>query len=57
MKSEVLANYQFGWLAGLVLVLFIVVFVSMLAMIFRKGTNESYEEAAKLPLSDGGIKL
>jgi cytochrome c oxidase cbb3-type subunit 4 len=43
-----------GWLAGLVTVFFIVWFVGWTWWAFSPKNKEKFEEAARMPLSDGG---
>lgn len=56
MKAQVLANFGHTWLPSLALILFLSVFISMLLMIYRKGTNELYAKANSLPLDEGELK-
>lgn len=54
MKSLVLSNFDQPWLPSFALLLFLLVFISMLLMVFRPGSRNLYTEASELPLKDGG---
>jgi cbb3-type cytochrome oxidase subunit 3 len=56
MKSAVLSNWNIPWLPSLALILFFSIFMIMLVMIFKKGTEERYGIASQMPLNDEGAQ-
>lgn len=52
-----LANVQdHPFIPVAVLVLFIALFISLIFMIYRKDTNQMYDEASQMPLNDKGAQ-
>ena len=47
-------SISLGWLAGLVTVFFTVWFIGWTWWAFSPKNKEKFEEAARMPLSDGG---
>lgn len=56
MKSAVLSAWDMPWLTSAALVIFFSIFMIMIFMINRKGTNEFYDEASKMPLAEEGAQ-
>jgi len=54
MKQLVLAGFNWTYLTNTALIIFMVLFVSILFWIFRKESNEVYSEAANMPLLEEG---
>jgi len=54
MKQLVLAGFNWTYLTNAALIIFMVLFVSILFWIFRKESNEVYSEAANMPLLEEG---
>jgi len=54
MKQQVLANFEWIWLTNLAMVIFIILFISILFWVFaRKSAKKDYSEAEKLPFNEG----
>ena len=54
MKQIVLAGFDWTILTNIALVLFLSLFVGMLFWVFRKDSNNIYQEAANMPLAEEG---
>lgn len=53
MKSEVLSKFSEIWLPSSALIIFLGIFIIMLAYIFKKTSGERFETISRLPLEEG----
>jgi cbb3-type cytochrome oxidase subunit 3 len=56
MKQEVLSNFEWIYLSVFGLLLFLTLFLGMLAWIWRKDSKKTYEEASRLPFQEGELQ-
>ncbi len=54
MKQVVLAGFNWTYLTNFALIIFMILFISILIWIFRKESNDVYKEAANMPLAEEG---
>jgi cytochrome c oxidase cbb3-type subunit 4 len=54
LLREAAESISLGWLAGLVTAFFIVWFIAWTWWAFSPKNKKKFEEAARMPLSDGG---
>ena len=52
MLSEVLSKFPMIWLTCVGLLIFLAVFLGVLAWVYRRGSDEEYARAALFPLAD-----
>lgn len=56
MKQEVLSNFEWIYLSIFALLLFMTLFIGVLAWIVRKDSDKTYAEAAMIPFEQGELK-
>jgi len=57
MKQEALKNFDITWLPVTALVIFVLCFAGYALWAYRKQNRPFFEEASKMPLEDGTLKI